>query len=100
MTRETKKPLKALQEGRDETFLLQHSSRSSSAAVTTDQIREELARLLETSEAGTKAVDQQARALALGRVSGLEEAIRLIDKAVQEQASARIKAAATGKGMQ
>ena len=87
------------QDVRDDAFLRQHSPRSSSAAMPLDQVREELAAALETSKAGTKAVDPEARTFALGRVSALEEAIRLIDKALQQQASARIKAAATGEGL-
>jgi hypothetical protein len=65
--------------------------------VTLDQVREELAKLLEISRAGSKAVDPTARAFELGRVTGIEDALKLIDKALQAEASARIKAAVQGK---
>ena len=94
-----KKPTQSSQDVQDEAFLRRCSPRSSSAAVTLDPVREELAAALETSKAGTKAVDREARTFALGRVSALEEAIRIIDKALQEQASARTKVAVTGEGL-
>lgn len=66
--------------------------------MTFDQVRDELAKGLELAQAGTKAIDPVARAFSLGSASGLEEALALIDKALQEEQAARIKAAATGKG--
>jgi hypothetical protein len=98
--RRIKKPIEDSQDVKDEAFLRQYSPRPSSAAISLDQVREELAAALETARAGTKAVDREARTFALGRVSALEEAIRLMDKALQDQASAQIKAAATGKAQQ
>lgn len=90
--RETKKDL---QDGRGEAFLLQHSSRSNSAAVSLDQVREELAKLMELAQAGAKATDPMAREFSLGNVSGLRDAMKLIEQAEQ---AARIKAAATSTG--
>jgi hypothetical protein len=92
--RETKKDL---QNGRDEAFLLRHSPRSNSAAVTFDQVRKELVKMLAVSREGAKAVDPTARSFESGRVTGLEDAVKLIDKALQAEASARIKAAVQGK---
>ena len=94
MMHETKKDL---QDGRDEVFLLQHSSQSNSAAVGLNQVREELVKRLELAQAATRATDLMAREFSLGNVAGLRDAIKLIDKALQTQAAARIKAAATGK---
>ncbi|MGA2641089.1 MAG: hypothetical protein ABSG21_09310 [Spirochaetia bacterium] len=54
------------------------------------QVREELAR------AGAKATDPGARAFSLGHAEGLGDALKLVDKALQAQTAARIKAAATG----
>jgi hypothetical protein len=92
--RETKKDL---QDGRDEAFLLRHSPRSNRAAVTLDQVREELVKMLGVSREGTKAVDPTARTFELGRVTGIEDALKLIDKALQAAASARIKATVQGE---
>ena len=55
--RETKKPIEDSQDAKDEAFLVQHSSRSSSAAVTLDQVREELSAMLDSARAGSKAVE-------------------------------------------
>jgi hypothetical protein len=95
--RETKKPIEDPQDGRDEAFLLRHSPRSNRAAVTLDQVREELVKMLAVSREGAKAVDPTARSFESGRVTGLEDAVRLIDKALQAEASARIKAAIQGE---
>ena len=84
------------QDVRDETFLLQHSSRPSSM-VSLDQAREELVASLEMSRVGSKAADPVARSFSMGRISGLEEALRILDKALQAEQAARIKAAAQGK---
>jgi hypothetical protein len=97
MIHRIKKPTEDSQDTKDEAFLRQHSPRPGSAATNLDQIRVELTVALETARTGTQAVDRDARAFALGRVSALEEAIRLIDKALQDQASARTKAATTGE---
>ena len=80
------------QDVRDETFLLQHSTRPSSSSL--DQVREELVASLEISRVGSKAVDPVARSFSTGRISGLEEALRILDKALQEEHTARIRAAA------
>lgn len=94
----TEKPTEDSQDGRDEAFLLQHSSRPSTGSL--DQVREELVKMLELSRTGEKAVDPIARSFASGRVSGIESALKLIDKALQAEASARIRAAAQGgKGL-
>lgn len=94
----TEKPIEDLQDVRDEAFLLQHSqSPRSSAAVSLDQVREQLVRLLELAQAGREAVDPIAHSFESGRVTGLEDAIKLIDKALQAEAAARIKAAAQGR---
>jgi hypothetical protein len=94
--RETKKQIEDSQDVRDEAFLQQHSSRSSSAEVTLDQVREQLAKMLEIARAETKAVDPTARTFAAGHAAGLEDAIKLIDKVLQAEQAARIKAAAPG----
>jgi hypothetical protein len=47
-----KKPIENSQDVQDEAFLRRCSSQSSSAAVTLDQVREELVRLLELARAG------------------------------------------------
>jgi hypothetical protein len=65
--------------------------------MTLDQVREELAKMLDLSRIGSKAVDPTARTWAGGRVTGLEDAIKLIDKDLQAEQAARIKAAAQGK---
>jgi hypothetical protein len=93
--RKTKKPIEDLQDVRDEAFLQQHSQLPRrSTAVTLDQVREALAKLLEVAQAGMKAVDPTARAFASGQTAGLEDAIKVIDRALQEDRTARIKAAA------
>jgi hypothetical protein len=92
--RETKKDL---QDGRDEAFLLRHSPQRYLTAVTLDQVREELVKMLAVSREGTKAVDPTARSFESGRVTGIEDAVKLIDKALQAEQTARIKAAAQGK---
>ena len=61
--------------------------------MTLDQVREELAKMLELSRTSAKVVDPTARTWASGRVTGLEDAIKLIDQVLQAEASARIKAA-------
>lgn len=53
--------------------------------MTLDQVREHLVKM------------QTARTWSSGRVTELEDAIRLIEKVLQVDASARIKVAATGK---
>jgi hypothetical protein len=68
--------------------------------MTLDQVREGLAKILEISRAGSKAVDPTARTWASGRVTGLEDALKLIDRILQAEASARIKAAVQGKEWQ
>ena len=57
----------------------------------------ELVKLLAVSRKDEKAADPTASALSSGYVAGLEDAIKLIDKALQAEASARIEAAAQGK---
>jgi hypothetical protein len=95
----TEKPIEDSQDAKDDAFLVQHSRPArSSAAVTLDQVREELAKRLELARAESKAVDPTARAFASGHAAGLEDAIKLIDIFVQVEASARIKAAAQDKG--
>ena len=65
--------------------------------MTLEQVRDELVKLLAVSRKGEKAADPTASAWSSGYVAGLEDAIKLIDKALQAEASARIKAAAQGK---
>jgi hypothetical protein len=65
--------------------------------MTLDQIREELGKLLESAQAGSKAIDAEARSFNLGHAAGLRDALKLIDKALQAERAARIKAAAQGK---
>ena len=48
--------------------------------------------MLELSRTGAKAVDPTARTWSSGRVTELEDAIKLIDKVLLAEASARIKA--------
>ena len=91
---------KDLQDVQDEAFLRQHSPHPSSTAISLDQVRAELVKELELAREGTKATDPTARAFSLGSVSGLEDALKLIDKALQAQTAARIKAASTGEGRQ
>jgi hypothetical protein len=64
--------------------------------VTLGHVREELAKMLELSRTGSKAVGPTARTWSSGRVTGLKEAIKLIDKAIQAEGAARIEAAAQG----
>ena len=94
--RETKKPVEDSQDVRDETFLLQHSSRPGSTS-SLDKVHEELSKLLELARAGTKAIDPTARAFASGQTAGLEEAIKIIDRALQAERAARIKAIVQGR---
>ena len=93
----TEKPIEDSQDARDEAFLVQHSSRSSSSAEILDHVREELVKMLELSRTASKAVDPTARTWAGGRVTGLEDAIKLIDKILLAEQEARIKAAAQGR---
>ncbi|MGO9413477.1 MAG: hypothetical protein ACLQCB_22340 [Spirochaetia bacterium] len=65
--------------------------------MTLDQVREELGRMLETARIGSIAVDPTARAFASGHTAGIEDAIKLIDKALQAEQVARIKAATQGR---
>ena len=96
--RKTEKPIEDSEDVRDEAFLLQHSrSPRSSAAVTFDQMREELVKMLELARAGSKAVDPTARAFSSGHAAGLEDAIKILDRALRAEQAARIKAAAQGK---
>jgi hypothetical protein len=94
----TEKPIEDSQDARDEAFLVQYSRPArSSAAVTLDHVREELGKMLELSQKSTKAVDPIARSFESGRVTGLEDAIKLIDKVLQAEQAARIKTAEQGK---
>jgi hypothetical protein len=95
--RKMKKPTEDSQDARDETFLQQHSSQSSSAVVGLDQMREELVKLLELARARSKAMDPTARAFSSGHATGLADAIRILDRALQSEQEARIRAAAQGK---
>jgi hypothetical protein len=89
--RKTEKPIKNPQDVRDETFLQQHSSQSRSAAANLDQMRTELVKLLELARAGSKAVGPTARAFSSGHSAGLQEAIKIIDRALQADQAARIR---------
>ena len=60
------------------------------AAVTLDQVRAELAKMLELARAGEKAVDPTARAFSSGRATGIEDAIKLINKVLQAEHAKRI----------
>jgi hypothetical protein len=53
--------------------------------MTLDQIREELGKLLESAQAGSKAIDAEARSFNLGHAAGLRDALKLIDKALQAE---------------
>jgi hypothetical protein len=66
--------------------------------MTLDQIREELAKRLDSAREGSKAVDPVARAFSMGHAEGFRESLQLIDKALQADQTARNKAAAQGKG--
>jgi hypothetical protein len=87
------KTIEDSQDVRDETFLLQHSARPS-RIVSLDQARDEIVASLEMSRVGSKAVDPVARSFSMGRISGLEEALRILNKALQAEHAARIRAAA------
>ena len=65
--------------------------------MTLDEIRDQIFSALEMSRAGLKAVDPVARAFSEGRVSGLDDALRIIDKALQVVRAERTKAIASGK---
>ena len=65
--------------------------------MTLDQVREELVKMLALSREGTKAVDPTAKTWASGHAAALEDAIKLIDKALQAERTARLKAAAQGR---
>lgn len=65
--------------------------------MTLDQVREELVKMLALSREGTKAVDPAAKTWASGHAAALEDAIKLIDKALQAERTARLKAAAQGR---
>ena len=60
--------------------------------MTFNQVCERIAASLEMSRVVSKAVDPVARSFSMGRVSGLEEALRIL----QAEQAARIKAAAQG----
>jgi hypothetical protein len=92
--RKSEKSSEILQDVRDETFLRQHSSQSSGAAVSLDEMRRELVRLLELARAGSKAIDPTARAFSSGHSAGLQDAIRIIDRALQAEP---VKPAVQGK---
>jgi hypothetical protein len=62
--------------------------------VNLDLVREELAKMLEVSRAGSKAVDPVARAFSSGHATGIEDAIKILDRALQAERTERIKAAA------
>ncbi|MGO9307604.1 MAG: hypothetical protein ACLQDL_01115 [Spirochaetia bacterium] len=94
--RRTKKPTEDSQDVQDEAFLRQHSPHPSTVAISLGQVREELVKELELARAGAKAVDPTARAFSLGTVSGIEGALKLIEKALQMERAERITAAATG----
>lgn len=66
--------------------------------MTIDQVREELVKRLELARVGAKAVDPTARVFSSGHAEGLGDALKLIDKALQAEQAARIKAASSGKG--
>jgi len=55
-----------------------------------DQVCEKIVASLEMSRVGSKAVDPLARSFSMGRVSGLEEALRIL----QAEQVARVKGAA------
>ncbi len=63
-------------------------------------VRVELIKTLETARVTSKAVDPSARAFASGHTAGLEDALRLIDKALYEEAATKIKAASQAKTLQ
>lgn len=60
-------------------------------------MREQLAKRLELAQAREKAVDQRAVEFNSGRASALQDALKLIDKAIQAEQAARIKEAAQGR---
>ena len=62
-----------------------------------EKIQEQLGRLLEISQRGSKAVDPISRAFSSGRVSAFEDILKLVNHAIRKEASGKIKAAAFGK---
>lgn len=64
-----------------------------------ENIRSDLVSLLESAQAGTKAIDPIAHSFESERVTGLEDAIKLIDKALHAERAARIKAAVQGRNI-
>jgi len=70
-------------------------SMKQSDSVTLDHVREELAKMLELSRTSAKAVDPTARTWAGGRVTGLEDAIKLIDQVLLAEQEARLKASSS-----
>ena len=62
-----------------------------------NQVRDQLVSSLAMSRVGAKAIDPVARSFSMGRVSGFEEALRILDQAIQADQVARIKTASLGK---
>ena len=62
-----------------------------------DQVRKELVKMLAVSREGTRAVDPTAKTWASGHAAALEDAITVIDKALQAERTAQLKAAAQGR---
>ena len=53
--------------------------------MTLEQVREELAKRIKVAQAGTKATDPTDRAFASGHATGLEDAIKMLDKVLKSQ---------------
>jgi len=54
-----------------------------------NQVREELVAALGLSYVGKKAADPTAKTFSMGRISGLEEALRILDRAIQGEARSK-----------
>jgi len=54
-----------------------------------EQVRVELITALGLSRVGKKAVDPVAKTFSMGRISGLEEALRILDRAIQAEARSK-----------
>jgi hypothetical protein len=65
--------------------------------MTLDQVRTELAKRLEIAQEGKQAMDPVAQAFASGHAAGLEDALKLIDKALFDYESERLRALSQGK---
>ena len=65
--------------------------------MTLKEIRDHLAAALETARTGGEAVNEEARSFNLGYASGLQEALKLIDRTLDAERATRIKDAMQGR---